>query len=349
MIINFLRKERERRFHEREISSAKDEQTNDYLPEGEKEKEELKDFNSKYTTRRLPATSMEKELPHAIWSIHPDSDKKRKFIEQIKPLEKPTEEVTEPYYTPTVQTHREESIDHDEEPNDHDKKEKPKLTSQQISFNKDSLNEYFYKYLMPGDIKKTGSFDDNEIVLVTLTLNVYDFYRENWGLFAMCIPSRVGYQCSNCVRTRINDIKDCWEYLKTKPAQVKSNLFTMKSQIEHCKGKINSIVDQGIYERMLLQLNKAQINLDSFLQSDFEQWELAFSKKFEYDPSHIAQAIDENPERYTDESGLFPEEYFSLIGADESDSDDDDANDPDYNDEEEEACENEYEISDDDW
>jgi hypothetical protein len=70
-------------------------------------------------------------------------------------------------------------------------------------------NAYYYRFNDPGEAQRNGPWTKQEVDL---------FYKRmeevgvsgNWGVFAMAIPGRVGYQCSNFYRQLIetNKIKD---------------------------------------------------------------------------------------------------------------------------------------------
>ena len=84
--MTFLKRERERRAIKREQRNKTDAKSNDCLIKNDKNKEELHDFNSNHTMKKLPATSLKKKLPeHAMWPIVPKNTYEiREFIKVNK-------------------------------------------------------------------------------------------------------------------------------------------------------------------------------------------------------------------------------------------------------------------------
>ena len=70
-------------------------------------------------------------------------------------------------------------------------------------------NAYYYRFNAPGDIQNNGKWSPEEQEL---------FYKRmaevgvsgKWGLFAMTIPGRVGYQCSNFYRYVTSNSSQTW-------------------------------------------------------------------------------------------------------------------------------------------
>ena len=72
-------------------------------------------------------------------------------------------------------------------------KENKKQTWLQIDTNP---NAFFYRYVLPGETKKSGGWSESEKKLFIQTLKVHPPSSGHWGLFARHIPGRVGYQCN---------------------------------------------------------------------------------------------------------------------------------------------------------
>eukprot|EP01137_Pigoraptor_chileana_P035033 Opistho-2@28467 len=74
---------------------------------------------------------------------------------------------------------------------------------------KENPNAYYYRFNDPGEMQRNGGWskEEHDLFLARLAEIGAD---GQWGLFAMKIPGRVGYQCSNYYRTLIQNgkIKD---------------------------------------------------------------------------------------------------------------------------------------------
>ncbi|EAY00490.1 Myb-like DNA-binding domain containing protein [Trichomonas vaginalis G3] len=62
---------------------------------------------------------------------------------------------------------------------------------------KTNPNAYYYRHVDPGVVKRTGAWDDEEKELFMKAIKLHPPTQGKWGLFAMHIPGRVGYQCRN--------------------------------------------------------------------------------------------------------------------------------------------------------
>ncbi|OHT14861.1 hypothetical protein TRFO_42869 [Tritrichomonas foetus] len=58
-------------------------------------------------------------------------------------------------------------------------------------------NAFYYRHCAPGQKKKTGAWSDEEKKLFMEVIKVHPPSQGKWGLLAMHIPGRVGYQCRN--------------------------------------------------------------------------------------------------------------------------------------------------------
>ncbi|KAH0788732.1 Myb-like DNA-binding domain containing protein [Histomonas meleagridis] len=58
-------------------------------------------------------------------------------------------------------------------------------------------NAFYYRHVAPGQKKRTGAWDAKEKQLFFEAIKVHPPSQGKWGLFAMHIPGRVGYQCRN--------------------------------------------------------------------------------------------------------------------------------------------------------
>lgn len=69
-------------------------------------------------------------------------------------------------------------------------------------------NEYYYRFLDPGEIQKKGQFTPEEHKNFLKLVKKWDLpHRDdrNWGQFSREVPGRVGYQCANYYRSLIED------------------------------------------------------------------------------------------------------------------------------------------------
>ena len=57
-------------------------------------------------------------------------------------------------------------------------------------------NGFFYRHVLPGEVKKNGPWSAEEKKLFIETLRKEPLGNTHWGLFARNIPGRVGYQCN---------------------------------------------------------------------------------------------------------------------------------------------------------
>ena len=62
---------------------------------------------------------------------------------------------------------------------------------------KTNPNAFFYRHVEPGQVKRTGAWDESEKELFMKAIKLHPPTQRKWGLFAMNIPGRVGYQCRN--------------------------------------------------------------------------------------------------------------------------------------------------------
>jgi hypothetical protein len=66
---------------------------------------------------------------------------------------------------------------------------------------------YYYRNLPPGEVQRTGHWTDREKGLFFDRMRELrgdsDTFNQDWGLFSLGIPGRVGYQCSNFYRKLI--------------------------------------------------------------------------------------------------------------------------------------------------
>lgn len=58
-------------------------------------------------------------------------------------------------------------------------------------------NAFYYRHVAPGQVKKTGAWDEQEKKMFMEAIKVHPPSQGKWGLFARHIPGRVGYQCRN--------------------------------------------------------------------------------------------------------------------------------------------------------
>ncbi|KAI8988300.1 hypothetical protein BDF20DRAFT_833164 [Mycotypha africana] len=70
-------------------------------------------------------------------------------------------------------------------------------------------NSYYYRFNAPGEVQRRGQWSDEERKLFFKRLEEVGANGQ-WGIFAMKIPGRVGYQCSNFYRLLVenNEIQD---------------------------------------------------------------------------------------------------------------------------------------------
>jgi hypothetical protein len=70
-------------------------------------------------------------------------------------------------------------------------------------------NSYYYRFNAPGEVQRKGQWASDERKLFFDRLEEVGANGQ-WGLFAMKIPGRVGYQCSNFYRLLVetNEIQD---------------------------------------------------------------------------------------------------------------------------------------------
>src|SRR4051812_19926888 len=61
-------------------------------------------------------------------------------------------------------------------------------------------NSYYYRFNAPGEVQRKGQWEDDEKKLFFDRLSELGGANGQWGIFAMKIPGRVGYQCSNFYR-----------------------------------------------------------------------------------------------------------------------------------------------------
>jgi hypothetical protein len=72
-------------------------------------------------------------------------------------------------------------------------------------------NSYYYRFNKPGEAQKNGNWSKEEREMFFERLKQFDCRNDpKWGIFAMAIPGRVGYQCANFYRAMVasGDIKD---------------------------------------------------------------------------------------------------------------------------------------------
>lgn len=62
---------------------------------------------------------------------------------------------------------------------------------------KTNPNAFYYRHVDPGVVKRTGAWDENEKEMFMKAIKLHPPTQGKWGLFAMNIPGRVGYQCRN--------------------------------------------------------------------------------------------------------------------------------------------------------
>ncbi|OBZ88189.1 hypothetical protein A0J61_03758 [Choanephora cucurbitarum] len=63
-------------------------------------------------------------------------------------------------------------------------------------------NEYYYRFNAPGELQRTGKWNEEEHALFLKRLAEHGA-NSQWGIFSIAIPGRVGYQCSNYYRQMI--------------------------------------------------------------------------------------------------------------------------------------------------
>ena len=62
---------------------------------------------------------------------------------------------------------------------------------------KTNPNAFYYRHVDPGQVKRTGPWDESEKEAFMKAIKLHPPTQGKWGLFAMNIPGRVGYQCRN--------------------------------------------------------------------------------------------------------------------------------------------------------
>jgi hypothetical protein len=70
-------------------------------------------------------------------------------------------------------------------------------------------NSYYYRFNAPGEVQRKGQWDEEERKIFFKRLEELGANGQ-WGIFAMKVPGRVGYQCSNFYRLLVetNEIQD---------------------------------------------------------------------------------------------------------------------------------------------
>ena len=242
--MTFLKRERERRAIKREQRNKTDAKSNDYLIKNDKNKEELHDFNSNYTMKKLPATSLKKKLPeHAMWSIVP------KNAYEIREFIKVNKQKTAKLLSP-IQYKCPDQIS----------KEKWDSLSveKQKRFYQSSLNSYFYSEKIPGQPLHFGTFLQSEMEYLSISLSLIGNASNNWGWVSMLFPFRVGYQCAAAVRQeKIQKAMDCLTQLKTTPGKVHQILLEMTKLLQIAQIKPITIVDKQILQKIEQKINQA--------------------------------------------------------------------------------------------
>merc|ERR1711865_586847 len=71
-------------------------------------------------------------------------------------------------------------------------------------------NAYYYRFNKPKQQQRNGKWEDDEKQLFLKRRKELNGCDGKWGIFAMKIPGRVGYQCSNFYRKLIEkgELKD---------------------------------------------------------------------------------------------------------------------------------------------
>ncbi|KAG2225897.1 hypothetical protein INT45_006593 [Circinella minor] len=112
-------------------------------------------------------------------------------------------------------------------------------------------NSYYYRFNAPGDVQRKGQWDEDERKVFFKRLEEVGANGQ-WGIFAMKVPGRVGYQCSNFYRLLVEtgeindpnyvlDEKGKAHYLfdkKTADGQVEK---TFRTHSKHGTGRASGI------------------------------------------------------------------------------------------------------------
>ena len=185
----YLQKEKQRRYEKREKNSLADAKSDDYIRTGDAKKEELSDFEHKYTEKKLPVTSPKKPIPdNSIHLIMPNKEDSQ-HIQRTKP--KLSKELK--YEVDKVSIMKPTS----------NIREYGDITT---------YTSFFYRQKLIHDRIKYGTFSEFEIDLLTYLYVVFDMVGLSSPSFmALCFPGRVGYQIGNAIRTHPERIQESYE------------------------------------------------------------------------------------------------------------------------------------------
>ena len=132
-------------------------------------------------------------------------------------------------------------------------------------------NAYYYRFNDPGEQQRGGKWSKEE----------HDLFMERrdqigingqWGIFAMKIPGRVGYQCSNYYRKLIQkkeltdpnyvlDAKGKVHFLKTKGGSKAKGTRCMQSEVQKHMLEVNKNMKQKLKEEKERGLKEGEKNL----------------------------------------------------------------------------------------
>ena len=133
---------------------------------------------------------------------------------------------------------------------------------------KENKNQFFYRNVAPGEVRKNGPWDEEEKKLFLKRVDeMKEKYGEiyQWGIFSQAIPGRVGYQCANYYRKLIDNGEIIDDNFKLKSLE---NRFKIKQKISSDDNNTSSKKDFYIkkklskYDRLALENPlKGQIDL----------------------------------------------------------------------------------------
>lgn len=103
---------------------------------------------------------------------------------------------------------------------------------------KTNPNAFYYRHVDPGVVKRTGAWDDAEKEMFMKAIKLHPPTQGKWGLFAMNIPGRVGYQCRNFYHRLLESGELREDMIPGEPVPVKTrNTSTKKKSSTPKKSK----------------------------------------------------------------------------------------------------------------
>lgn len=128
-------------------------------------------------------------------------------------------------------------------------------------------NAFYYRHVAPGVKKRTGVWTEKEKKLFMEAVKLHPPSQGKWGLFAMNIPGRVGYQCRNFYHRLLETGELKEDFVETpKPSPKKKKATRKRKEVYESDEESESI---DIYDED--EFSDGKISFDEGIQNEGEQ------------------------------------------------------------------------------